>query len=121
MATPRSHPRPTLTPDLQPTSPPTRPIVAGMCFLFGGMQHKQQTFNTLANKVSSSLLFLACIAIIIPSTAKMFYGKEVREVLGGRGILCGKAGCKGWARCWYLAEVGMAWLHAVWAKREHHQ
>lgn len=41
-----------------------------MCFFFGGFRHKQQTFNALANKVSSSLLFLACIAIIIPSTAK---------------------------------------------------
>ncbi len=40
-------------------------VTAGMCFLFGGMKHKQQRFNALANKVSSSLLFLACIAIIM--------------------------------------------------------
>lgn len=52
-------------------------LVLGMCFLFGGMKHKQQRFNALANKVSSSLLFLACIAIIIPTAAKMFYGGEI--------------------------------------------
>jgi len=33
--------------------------------------------STLANKVSSSLLFLACIGIIIPSTAKLIYGGAV--------------------------------------------
>lgn len=52
-------------------------LVLGMCFLFGGIKHKQQTFNALANKVSSSLLFLACIAVIIPSTAKVFYGEKI--------------------------------------------
>jgi hypothetical protein len=33
--------------------------------------------SALANKVSSCLLFLACIGIIIPSTAKVIYGGEV--------------------------------------------
>ena len=33
--------------------------------------------STLANKVSSSLLFLACIAIMIPSTAKVVYGPAI--------------------------------------------
>lgn len=33
--------------------------------------------STFANKVSSSLLFLACIGILIPSTARMVYGKHV--------------------------------------------
>ncbi|PSC71917.1 calcium proton exchanger [Micractinium conductrix] len=52
-------------------------LVLGMCFFFGGLKYKEQRFSTLANKMSSSLLFLACIAIIIPSTAKLIYGPTV--------------------------------------------
>lgn len=52
-------------------------LVLGCCFFFGGFKHKNQEFNPEANKVSSSLLFLAAIAIIIPSTAKMVYGESV--------------------------------------------
>lgn len=51
-------------------------LVLGCCFLFGGVKYKHQTFNPLANKVSSSLLFLACIAIIIPTMARRIYGPE---------------------------------------------
>lgn len=50
-------------------------LVLGCCFLFGGLRHKIQLFNALANKVSSSLLFLASIAIIIPTSAKTVYGE----------------------------------------------
>jgi uncharacterized membrane protein SirB2 len=58
-------------------------LVLGMCFFFGGLKHKEQRFSTLANKVSSCLLFLACIGVIIPSTAKILYGGDVitRDVL----------------------------------------
>ncbi|PSC67539.1 manganese resistance 1 [Micractinium conductrix] len=52
-------------------------LVLGTCFLFGGMKYKEQRFSPLANKVSTSLLFLACIGILIPSTARMIYGKHV--------------------------------------------
>ena len=52
-------------------------LVMGGCFLFGGFKHKQQKFNTLANKVSSCLLFLASISIIIPTAAKGVYGDKV--------------------------------------------
>jgi Ca2+/H+ antiporter len=48
-----------------------------MCFFFGGLKYKEQRFSTLANKVSSCLLFLACIGIIIPTTARIIYGGEV--------------------------------------------
>lgn len=48
-----------------------------MCFLFGGFKYQQQSFSMLANKVGSSLLFLACIAIIIPSAARLLYGGDV--------------------------------------------
>ncbi|EFN51117.1 hypothetical protein CHLNCDRAFT_37529 [Chlorella variabilis] len=47
-------------------------LVLGTCFLFGGMKYKEQRFSTLANKMASSLLFLACIGIMIPSTARVF-------------------------------------------------
>jgi Sodium/calcium exchanger protein len=52
-------------------------LVLGCCFLFGGFKHKQQIFNTLANKVSSSLLFVSSISIIIPTAAKTVYGDKV--------------------------------------------
>ena len=52
-------------------------LVLGCCFLFGGFRHKQQIFNTLANKVSSSLLFVSSISIIIPTAAKTMYGEKV--------------------------------------------
>ena len=48
-----------------------------MCFFFGGLSHKQQRFSTLANKMAASLLFLACVGLIIPSTAKLIYGPTV--------------------------------------------
>ena len=41
--------------------------------------------SPLANKVSTSLLFLACIGILIPSTARMIYGKHVMTGEWGRG------------------------------------
>lgn len=52
-------------------------LVLGMCFLFGGTRFKEQNFNQMANKVSCSLLFLACLSLMIPSTAKAFYGGQV--------------------------------------------
>ena len=48
-----------------------------MCFFFGGLTHKQQRFSTLANKMAASLLFLAAVGLIIPSTAKIIYGGTV--------------------------------------------
>jgi len=52
-------------------------LVLGCCFLFGGLRHKHQRFNAMANKMASSLLFLACIAIITPTMARSIYGKDV--------------------------------------------
>ena len=45
------------------------PSAAGCCFLFGGWKYKVQKFNAVANQASSSLLFLSCIGIIIPTAA----------------------------------------------------
>eukprot|EP00892_Ulva_mutabilis_P007795 jgi/Ulvmu1/5388/UM022_0183.1 len=44
-------------------------LVLGCCFLFGGLSNKVQTFNSVSNQVSNSLLFLAVIALILPSAA----------------------------------------------------
>ncbi|KAI3431863.1 hypothetical protein D9Q98_010614 [Chlorella vulgaris] len=52
-------------------------LVLGTCFLVGGMKYKEQRFSTLPNKMASSLLFLACIGIMIPSTARVVYGRHV--------------------------------------------
>jgi len=55
-------------------------LVLGCCFLFGGFKHRQQIFNSLANKVASSLLFLSSISIIIPTAAKTMYGDKVMTI-----------------------------------------
>lgn len=56
---------------------------AGCAFFFGGLKYKEQRFSKTANKVSSSLLFLACIGILIPSAGRIVYGRHVitRHVL----------------------------------------
>lgn len=52
-------------------------LVLGCCFLFGGLRHKHQRFNALANKVSASMLFLACISIVTPTLARGVYGDKI--------------------------------------------
>lgn len=48
-------------------------LVLGCCFLIGGVKHKTQKFSATVNKASCSLLFLACIAIVIPTAAPALY------------------------------------------------
>ena len=38
------------------------------------MKYKEQTFNAVANKASASLLFLAAIALVVPSFGRLLYG-----------------------------------------------
>lgn len=52
-------------------------LVLGSCFFLGGLKYKEQTFNATANKASASLLFLAAIALTIPSAGLHLYGQEV--------------------------------------------
>lgn len=47
-------------------------LSAGCCFLFGGLSNKVQTFNAVSNQVSNSLLFLAVVALVLPSAAAHF-------------------------------------------------
>ena len=49
-------------------------LVLGFCYLVGGMKFQEQRFSTLANKAYCSMLFLACIALLVPTCAAAFYG-----------------------------------------------
>jgi Ca2+:H+ antiporter len=49
---------------------------AGCCFLFGGSRYLEQSFSLMINKACCSLLFIASIAIIIPTAALQFYGAQ---------------------------------------------
>ncbi|KAL3135961.1 hypothetical protein ABBQ32_007005 [Trebouxia sp. C0010 RCD-2024] len=48
-------------------------LVLGCCFLIGGIKYNTQQFSATVNKASCSLLFLACIAIVIPTAAPALY------------------------------------------------
>jgi hypothetical protein len=56
--------------------------------------------STLPNKMASSLLFLACIGIMIPSTARVVYGRHVMTGGSGSVVVAGwrvcEAVCLGW-------------------------
>lgn len=42
-------------------------LVMGCCFLFGGIKNKEQKFNAVAAVANLSLLFLATIALVVPT------------------------------------------------------
>ncbi|KAK9819368.1 hypothetical protein WJX81_004642 [Elliptochloris bilobata] len=52
-------------------------LVLGCCFLFGGTRFKEQSFNMMVNKACCSLLFMACIALTIPTAAAYMYSGTV--------------------------------------------
>lgn len=56
------------TPCAQPT---------GCCFFFGGLRFSEQSFNALANKTSTSLLFMACLGVTIPTASHQLYSHHV--------------------------------------------
>jgi Ca2+:H+ antiporter len=51
-------------------------LVLGCCFLVGGTQYHEQSFNAGFNKVMCALLFLACIAVSLPTAGKVFYSRD---------------------------------------------
>lgn len=60
-------------------------LVLGCCFLFGGARFRVQNFNAVANQATSSLLFLSCISIVLPTAAmQLSTAEEVShsELLG---------------------------------------
>ena len=46
---------------------------AGCCFLLGGTKKKHQEFNIMLNKACCSLLLLACIGLVMPTAASIFF------------------------------------------------
>lgn len=54
-----------------PCYPP--PPLSGCCFFFGGLRYPTQEFNAVANQATSSLLFLSCIGITLPTAANMLW------------------------------------------------
>ncbi len=54
-------------------------LPAGCCFLIGGIKYPTQKFSATVNKASCSLLFLACIAIVIPTAAPALYATTVLD------------------------------------------
>ena len=46
---------------------------AGCCFLLGGTKKKHQEFNIMLNKACCSLLLLACIGLVMPTAANIFF------------------------------------------------
>ena len=52
---------------------------AGCCFLIGGYKYPTQKFSATVNKASCSLLFLACIAIVIPTAAPALYSTTILD------------------------------------------
>ncbi|CAI2162994.1 12802_t:CDS:2 [Funneliformis geosporum] len=51
-------------------------LVLGMCFVAGGIHHKEQSFNQTAAQTSSSLMTLACIGLIIPAAFNFAVGRS---------------------------------------------
>lgn len=49
-------------------------LVLGFCFFAGGLKYSTQTFNSVSNRATSALLFLACIGLIIPTACSSFGG-----------------------------------------------
>ena len=43
-------------------------FMLGACFLLGGLRHRVQDFNNVAARFQAGLLFLATVALLIPST-----------------------------------------------------
>lgn len=57
-------------------------LVLGCCFLVGGTQYHSQSFNAGFNKAMCSLLFLACIAVTLPTATRSLYPKaEMSDAL----------------------------------------
>jgi Ca2+:H+ antiporter len=43
-------------------------FMLGACFLLGGLKHHTQTFNLAGARLQASLLFIATVALLVPST-----------------------------------------------------
>ncbi|MBI31138.1 MAG: calcium/proton exchanger [Euryarchaeota archaeon] len=61
-------------------------LVMGLSFLWGGLRHKEQTFNPQAVSINTTLLLLATICLILPTVfhiALSISGIEETEIISG--------------------------------------
>ena len=56
-------------------------LVLGCCFFFGGLKHKEQSFNATAATANMSLLALSSIALILPTPFASYYEVTDERVL----------------------------------------
>mmetsp|Transcript_29349 Transcript_29349/g.86962 ORF Transcript_29349/g.86962 Transcript_29349/m.86962 type:complete len:568 (-) Transcript_29349:453-2156(-) len=56
-------------------------LVLGGCFFFGGMKHKEQTYNSTAATANMSLLALSSLALVLPTPFAEYYEVEDEHVL----------------------------------------
>mmetsp|Transcript_14049 Transcript_14049/g.39734 ORF Transcript_14049/g.39734 Transcript_14049/m.39734 type:complete len:513 (-) Transcript_14049:105-1643(-) len=54
-------------------------LVIGCCFFVGGLNFKHQHFSSGASKANVSLLFMSCIAMLLPSMVGYSNGKDDNE------------------------------------------
>ena len=67
-------------------------LVLGMCFFFGGLYHQEQFFNVSASKANNALLFMSCIAVVLPSitialASEPGAAKEHKLIPGGSKLI----------------------------------
>jgi Ca2+:H+ antiporter len=56
-------------------------LVLGCCFFFGGLYHKEQTFNATAASANMGLLALSSIALVLPTPFANYYELQNEKVL----------------------------------------
>jgi len=65
-------------------------LVMGMCFFFGGLNRKEQFFNTTVAQTAASLLALAVAAVIVPTVfdaASITSIKDVAQLSRGTSLI----------------------------------
>lgn len=62
-------------------------LVLGCCFFFGGINHKEQRFNSTSAIANMSLLLLSSLALVLPTPLSH---AAVSEERGGGGDSCGR-------------------------------
>jgi len=56
-------------------------LVLGCCFFFGGLYHKEQTFNSIGASANIGLLALSSIALVLPTPFAQYYQLHDEHVL----------------------------------------
>ena len=56
-------------------------LVIGCCFFFGGLYHKEQSFNSTAATANMGLLALSAIGLVLPTPFASYYELHDEQVL----------------------------------------